>query len=197
METEKPFKLTSRKLNNYKKLSKLQKLQAIYSVSKISELRIKKYGEEFLIIDQDNDGSVSLKDLEEYMLKEDPFMQKEQIEEYFNELTLSRRDGISYSEYLACVLSYESDSNLLFSNEILDFDESSVEICKSSSSNDRVTFIDSIDIFDDSMLSDFFCSLDKDDDGFISKDDFIELLESKIHLILENGIESENHGLIE
>lgn len=62
-----------------------------------------------MLIDNDNDGSISLKDLESYILKSEPFLQKEKIKEYFEDLGLSQRDCISYSEYLACVLSYESD----------------------------------------------------------------------------------------
>jgi len=77
---------------------------------------------------------------------------------------------------LACVLSYESDSISTSCSEILDFDESSVDNSRSLESNDRVTIIDSIDIFDDSMLFDLFTMLDKNDDSFISKDDFIDLL---------------------
>lgn len=42
--------------------------------------------------------------------------------------------------------------------------------------------IDSIDIFDDSMIFDLFALLDKNDDSFISKNDFIDLLESKFLL---------------
>ena len=38
------------------------------------------------------------------------------------------------------------------------------------------------------MLFDLFTMLDKNDDSFISKDDFIDLLESKFWFILENGI---------
>ena len=40
------------------------------------------------------------------------------------------------------------------------------------------------------MISDLFSMLDKNDDSFITKDDFIDLLESKFYFILENGIES-------
>lgn len=54
-----------------------------------------------------------------------------------------------------------------------------------------------IDIFDDSMLLEFFCFLDKNNDGFITKKDFICLLEGIYFFIdIENGIKNQNKELI-
>ncbi len=104
-------------------MSKLQKLQAIYSVSQLSQSRIKTYGQEFLLIDKDNDGTVSLEDLEMYLAGMETIVQKEKVEQYFNDIALSQRGSISYSEYLACVLSYDCDSTSILSSEMLEFDE--------------------------------------------------------------------------
>jgi Ca2+-binding EF-hand superfamily protein len=46
-----------------------------------------------------------------------------------------------------------------------------------------------IDIFDDSYNYDLFCHLDKNNDGLISKSDFVHLFEGIYLIKLENGIE--------
>jgi hypothetical protein len=59
-------------------MSKLQKFQAIFSVSKLSEVCTKTYGDEFLVIDKDSDGTVSLSDLTQYLEETEGYKDKEQ-----------------------------------------------------------------------------------------------------------------------
>ncbi len=74
-------------------------------------------------LDKDNDGTVTLDDLYMYLADGEDGIDKKKIEEYFNTVALSQRGSISYSEYLACVLSYNCDSSSILSVELLEFDE--------------------------------------------------------------------------
>lgn len=125
---------------------------------------------------------------------------KETVQYYFNGLCLSQRGYISYTEYLACVLTYRENINKIRKNKH-DLNEYDDEL------DERFTFIcmfttisdhnNDFKLINDSVLEEFFDTLDKNKDGFIGLKDFVNLLESKIYLNnLVSNIIRENKGLI-
>ena len=77
------------------------------------------------------------------------------------------------------MLSYQADFKNVYASRILEFDEKYTEngkilLLSDEDSNNS----EPIDIFDDSMVYEFFCHLDKNKDGLVSRRDFIRLLKS-------------------
>jgi calcium-dependent protein kinase len=171
-------------LNNFKEFNNsflIQKNLYKILVHRFSYSEIKNLNEIFIVLDKDNDGTISIKEFFKGMKAVFPNYSSKEIKELFDLIDINHSKKINYSEFILASVNKKifQEGEKIF--EIFDIADNSHDNKISYNEFYRLLGKD-IDI---KKFKEEYLKFDENKDGFISKDEFKKILTKKKESILQ------------
>ncbi|MCQ2817857.1 MAG: protein kinase [archaeon] len=160
-------------LKNYCKSNKLKKAVITFIASRLNEKEVKDLKDIFLSIDANNDGVLTLSEMEQGLKKIKKKHPDFDIEGLFKSIDTDKSGKIDYTEFIAACLDknvYLKKERLLEAFKMLDKDNSG----KISKDEIRATL--KTDEMEDAVLENYIKQYDKNNDGEIDYEEFIDMM---------------------
>lgn len=153
-------------------------------MSLLDQELITQFREAFEMFDLDKDGAITYQDLAHIFLQFGINITPQELQDMINEVDINRNDTIEYNEYITLVARRVRDSDLVEEQfeAFRIFDKNgdgkiSIEELKAVMTNIATNLMDRE--ISDQEIGYMFKLADKDEDGYISKEEFDDIINQK------------------
>ncbi|MCQ2819073.1 MAG: protein kinase [archaeon] len=162
-------------LKNYCNSNKLKKAVITYIASRLNQKEVKNLKDIFVSIDLNNDGVLTLKEMEKGLQKLKKKYPDFNVEEVFNSIDTDKSGKIDYTEFIAACLDkkyFLQKERLEDAFKMLDKDNS-----KTISKDEIKEVLKGEDDVDDAVLQQYIDQYDKNKNGEIDYEEFLEMMQ--------------------